>query len=137
MTDIEDAAKVVQNAIDTFNARNFSAYFKLFTDDLESYTGVHTPLRFEGLPAWKEFIDGLATAGTAHYERPFGCVAFARLSTGRIAYDSRSSLTSYRPSRQRRVGWSTALTWGSPARPLVASLSSTAPTTGTGHRVEL
>jgi ketosteroid isomerase-like protein len=68
MSNIQDAAEAVQNAIDAFNARNFSTYFKLFTSDLESYAGVHTPLRFEGLAAWKEFIDGLAV-GTAHFEQ--------------------------------------------------------------------
>lgn len=68
-TDTLAVERLVQNAIDAFNAGDLDEYYDLFVDDLESYTGLHTPLRYDGLEAWKGFIGGMKERVTATYEQ--------------------------------------------------------------------
>jgi uncharacterized protein (TIGR02246 family) len=63
------ARALVERAIDAFNGRQLDLYFELFTEDVESYTGIHSPLLVQGLPAWKRFISGLTRLEAAAYEQ--------------------------------------------------------------------
>ena len=65
----EAAEAVIRKGIEAFNAGDLKTYLGLFTDDVESYTGIVTPLRFEGLSAWKTFIEGIRKGATARYEQ--------------------------------------------------------------------
>lgn len=64
----EAAEAVIRKGIEAFNAGDLKTYLALFTDDVESYTGIVTPLRFEGLPAWKAFVEEIRKGATARYE---------------------------------------------------------------------
>lgn len=65
----EAVQALIQKAIRSFNAGDLETYLGLFTDDVESYSGVQTPLRFEGLPAWKSYIEGLRKGMEPRYEQ--------------------------------------------------------------------
>lgn len=66
---VQGGRAVLEEAIARFNAGEYAEYLESFTEDLESYTGIVTPLRFEGLSAWREFIAGLSEAASATYEQ--------------------------------------------------------------------
>lgn len=65
----EAAATVIRKGIEAFNAGDLETYLGLFTEDVESYTGIMTPLRFEGLTAWREFIERIRKGAAARYEQ--------------------------------------------------------------------
>lgn len=65
----EEARELMERAIASFNARDFDAYFETLTDDVESFTGIVTPLRWTGLDAWKQFIAGTGELASATYEQ--------------------------------------------------------------------
>jgi ketosteroid isomerase-like protein len=60
---------VLVKAVAAFNARNYAAYEPLFTDDVEVYTGVYTPVRFVGKAQWMGFIRGLDNLAAASYDQ--------------------------------------------------------------------
>lgn len=60
---------VLAKAVETFNARNYTAYEALFADDHEAYTGVYTPVRFVGKAQWMKFIRGLDNFAAASYDQ--------------------------------------------------------------------
>jgi uncharacterized protein (TIGR02246 family) len=66
---IEEARTLLERAIAAFNTRQYDAYLTAFTEDVESYTGIVTPLRWEGLSAWKALIAGLGQLASASYEQ--------------------------------------------------------------------
>ena len=68
-TSTEEGRAVLERAVDRFNAGDYDAYFSCFTDDLESFSGVVTPLRWSGLSGWKSLIDGLSRLASASYEQ--------------------------------------------------------------------
>jgi hypothetical protein len=59
ISDADQAFSVLEQAIATFNARDYAAYEQLVADDFEAYTGVYTPLRFVGKASWMAFLRGL------------------------------------------------------------------------------
>ncbi len=65
---IQQAREMLEEAIANFNARRYDAYFGAFTDDVESYTGIVTPLRWTGLKHWKQLIGGLDQMASASFE---------------------------------------------------------------------
>jgi ketosteroid isomerase-like protein len=69
VSDTDEAFSVLEQAIATFNARDYAAYEQLVADDFEAYTGVYTPLRFEGKSDWVAFIRGLDAFASAVYEQ--------------------------------------------------------------------
>lgn len=65
-----DEARAVQDRlIEAFNARRYDDYLDTFTEDLESFTGIATPLRWQGLSSWKELIGGLGELASVTYEQ--------------------------------------------------------------------
>jgi ketosteroid isomerase-like protein len=64
-----EAKAVLDKALATFNARDYATYETLFTNDVEVYTGVYTPLRFIGKAHWLAFIRGLDAFASASYEQ--------------------------------------------------------------------
>lgn len=66
---IDEARVVQERLIEAFNARQYDAYLDMFTEDLESFTGIATPLRWPGLSSWKELIAGLGELASATYEQ--------------------------------------------------------------------
>jgi ketosteroid isomerase-like protein len=72
-----DGQAVLTKAMAAFNARDYAAYEPLFTDDVEVYTGVYTPLRFVGKAQWMGFIRGLDNLAAASYDqRQLVCRAY-------------------------------------------------------------
>lgn len=65
---VSDAQAVSDKAAAAFNARDYAAYEPLFTNDVEVYTGVYTPLRFVGKAQWMGFIRGLDNLAAASYD---------------------------------------------------------------------
>lgn len=65
----EEARGALERAIARFNAGDYEEYLESFTDDLESFTGIVTPLRWVGVSAWKELIAGLGELASATYEQ--------------------------------------------------------------------
>jgi ketosteroid isomerase-like protein len=68
-TAVTEGQAVLVKAIAAFNARNYAAYEPLFTDDVEVYTGVYTPVRFVGKAQWMGFIRGLDNFAAASYDQ--------------------------------------------------------------------
>jgi hypothetical protein len=66
---VGDAEAVLAKAVASFNAREYAAYEPLFTNDVEVYTGVYTPLRFVGKTQWMAFIRGLDNLAAASYDQ--------------------------------------------------------------------
>ena len=64
-----EAKAVLDDAIAAFNARQYDKYLESFTEDLESYTGIVTPLRWDGLSKWKELISGIESLASVTYEQ--------------------------------------------------------------------
>ena len=76
-TAVADGQAVLTKAMAAFNARDYAAYEPLFTDDVEVYTGVYTPLRFVGKAQWMGFIRGLDNFAAASYDqRQLVCRAY-------------------------------------------------------------
>jgi len=72
-----EGQSVLVKAMTAFNARNYAAYEPLFTDDVEVYTGVYTPVRFVGKAQWMGFIRGLDNFAAASYDqRQLVCRAY-------------------------------------------------------------
>jgi ketosteroid isomerase-like protein len=65
---VGDAEAVMSKAVTSFNARDYATYEPLFTNDVEVYTGVYTPLRFVGKAQWMGFIRGLDNLAAASYD---------------------------------------------------------------------
>ena len=57
-TPVDEARAVIDSAVSSFNAGNLEAYGKLFSPDVETYTGVGGALRIEGKAAWQSWIQG-------------------------------------------------------------------------------
>ena len=66
---VGDAEAVGAKAATAFNARDYATYEPLFTNDVEVYTGVYTPLRFVGKAQWMAFIRGLDNLAAASYDQ--------------------------------------------------------------------
>ena len=66
---VGDAEAVASNAVASFNARDYAAYEPLFTNDVEVYTGVYTPVRFIGKAQWMAFVHGLDNLAAASYDQ--------------------------------------------------------------------
>ena len=66
---VGDAEAVISKAVTSFNARDYAAYEPLFTNDVEVYTGVYTPLRFVGKTQWMAFVRGLDNLAAASYDQ--------------------------------------------------------------------
>jgi len=66
---VAEGKAVLEKAMASFNARDYATYELLFTDDVEVYTGVYTPLRFVGKPQWIGFIRGLDALAAASYDQ--------------------------------------------------------------------
>jgi ketosteroid isomerase-like protein len=66
---VGDAQAVMAKAVTSFNARDYAAYEPLFTNDVEVYTGVYTPLRFVGKAQWMGFIHGLDNFAASSYDQ--------------------------------------------------------------------
>ena len=74
---VGDAQVVATKAVASFNARDYAAYESLFTNDVEVYTGVYTPLRFVGKAQWMGFVHGLDNlAGASYDQRQPECRAY-------------------------------------------------------------
>ena len=74
---VGDAEAVAAKAVASFNAKDYAAYEPLFTNDVEVYTGVYTPLRFVGKAQWMAFIHGLDNfAGVSYDQRQSMCRAY-------------------------------------------------------------
>lgn len=65
---IDGARAALKDAIANFNSRRYDAYFTVFTEDVESYTGIVTPLRWNGLSHWKQMIGGVDQMASANFE---------------------------------------------------------------------
>jgi len=65
---IDEALAVLDEAVDTFNARDLDTHMTLFTDDVEVFTGIDTPLLFKGKAAWKAFHDEVAMLPLARFQ---------------------------------------------------------------------
>jgi ketosteroid isomerase-like protein len=57
-TPVDEARAVIDSAVSSFNGSHLEAYGKLFTTDVESFTGVGGALRMEGKAAWLSWIQG-------------------------------------------------------------------------------
>ena len=66
---VGDAQAVAAKAVTAFNARDYAAYEPLFTNDVEVYTGVYTPLRFVGKAQWMAFVRGLDNFAAVSYDQ--------------------------------------------------------------------
>jgi len=66
---VGDAEAVAAKAVASFNARDYAAYETLFTNDVEVYTGVYTPLRFVGKTQWLGFLHGLDSFAAVSYDQ--------------------------------------------------------------------
>jgi ketosteroid isomerase-like protein len=76
-TAVDEGKAVLDKAIAAFNARDYATYETLFTDDIEVYTGVYTPLRFIGKTQWFAFIHGLDNYAAVNYDqRQASCRAY-------------------------------------------------------------
>jgi len=64
-----EAEAVATKAVASFNARDYAAYEPLFTNDVEVYTGVYTPVRFIGKAQWMAFVRGLDNLAAASYDQ--------------------------------------------------------------------
>ncbi len=65
-----DEARAAYDAIlVAFNDGDFASYMDGIADDIEAYSGVYTPLRFEGKQAWSDFIGGLEAFAQVRYDR--------------------------------------------------------------------
>jgi len=65
---VDQAKTTVEKALANFNAHNYEGYFTAIAEDFEGYTGIYTPLRFEGKAAWMNFINGLNNYASATYD---------------------------------------------------------------------
>ena len=66
---VGDAEAVAAKAVASFNAKDYAAYEPLFTNDVEVYTGVYTPLRFVGKTQWMGFLRGLDNFAAVSYDQ--------------------------------------------------------------------
>ena len=66
---VGDAEAVAAKAVASFNAKDYAAYEPLFTNDVEVYTGVYTPLRFVGKTQWMGFVHGMDNFAAVSYDQ--------------------------------------------------------------------
>lgn len=66
---VDEARTMFTKAIADFNAGDYDAYLSNVADDFEGYTGIFTPLRFEGKAAWSNFIKGLGNYASVTYDQ--------------------------------------------------------------------
>ena len=66
---VGDAEAVAAKAVASFNAKDYAAFEPLFTNDVEVYTGVYTPLRFVGKTQWMGFVHGMDNFAAVSYDQ--------------------------------------------------------------------
>ena len=66
---VGDAEAVMTKAVASFNAKDYAAFEPLFTNDVEVYTGVYTPLRFVGKTQWMGFVHGMDNFAAVSYDQ--------------------------------------------------------------------
>lgn len=67
--DKEDVAAVTKKAADSFNSKDYQAYFAYLADDIEVFTGVSTPLLHIGKTNWMKFINSLGSLPSVTYNQ--------------------------------------------------------------------
>jgi ketosteroid isomerase-like protein len=67
--DAEDAKAAFDNAINSFNTKDYLTYSTYIADDIETFTGVVTPLRHEGKNHWMDFIRGFGKLPSVTYHQ--------------------------------------------------------------------
>ncbi len=68
-TALRDAMAVMDKSLATFNSGNYTDYGTHISDDIVAYTGVYTPIAFEGKAKWVEFINGLSAYSSVTYDQ--------------------------------------------------------------------
>jgi ketosteroid isomerase-like protein len=68
-SDIDEAKLAIQKGIAAFNSGDLDTYFSSLTEDIEVYTGVHTPVRHEGMAQWKPFIQAVKDLKAVYEQR--------------------------------------------------------------------
>jgi uncharacterized protein (TIGR02246 family) len=81
--DKEDVQALQDNAVKAFNAKDKAAYASYLADDLQSFTGVQTPLLLETKASWMNYIDGL-------WELPF--VSYTQQQNSVRVYNGNSAV---------------------------------------------
>jgi len=103
---MDEARAALDGLIAAFNRRDYEAYAALCADDIEVYTGVVTPLRFEGKDAWMAFVRGLegGFAAVTQEQRhvTFRTYGDAALSNGYFVFSTttRDGVTTVQSGRQ-------------------------------------
>ena len=64
----EEAAAIFDKVVAEFNQGEYDHYFSLLTDDMEAFTGIYTPYRFNGKASWMNFINGLKNYASVTYD---------------------------------------------------------------------
>ena len=76
-TAVTEARAVVDKVVTALNSGDYKTFSTYMADDIETFTGVYTPLAFVGKAQWMGFINGLANYAYVNLdERSQRCRAY-------------------------------------------------------------